>query len=62
MTGMNYDIYTRTDGKPICISCVYVDKYHGCKIGANDTTVKFPSSCTKYVWVKNTTAHGRKEE
>lgn len=48
-TDNNRDIYVRTDGKSICISCQFRDDYMGCTIGSNDTTVKFPSACTDYV-------------
>jgi hypothetical protein len=41
-------VYTRTDGKPICGGCKYMNEYTGCIIGANDSTVKFPASCSQY--------------
>ncbi len=41
-------IYTRADGKSICVGCKYTDDYKGCLIGANDSTVKFPASCSQY--------------
>lgn len=41
-------IYTRADGKSICVGCKYTDDYKGCLIGANDSTVKFSASCSQY--------------
>lgn len=40
--------YQRTDGKPICFDCKYMNEYNGCLIKANEISAKYPFSCAKY--------------